>query len=67
MTIDEVKARVQRIRDTAGDPESQHAQEDILYTDFIQWVAKHGNTFSTRLMAREILKTRRMGFPRWYA
>lgn len=64
MNLDTIKSRVNDIREEGvSDCESAHAKEDDLYLDFITYISKHG-TNKYKLMAKEILKTKKFNFPR---
>ena len=68
MTIEEIQAKVERIRDLADDTERSHGAEDSLYLQFIQYVS----TLTTEdpllpCKAKEVLKSRDVIKERWYA
>ena len=60
MTLEEVKARIQKIRDEKGDDEVQHSLEDDLYFDLLKYFADQGNE-----LAKEAIKSRDISFGRW--
>ena len=62
MTLEEIKNRIERIKDVIDDDEVAHIREDGLYFEFIESLAKEGNE-----RAKEILKTRDLDFGRWCA
>jgi hypothetical protein len=62
VTHDEVKKRVQDIRDAKGDAEIAHRMEDVLYFDFVHYVASQEGPH--RVAAEEVLKTAKIKFPR---
>ena len=70
MTLDEVKAVVERIRDGNPGPdfldhEDLHALEDQLHGDVIRAIADGAEDAAA--LAREALKTTELKFSRWYA
>ena len=62
MNIEQIKAAVQEI--DSLDDEEAHRKEDQLYIDFVKAVAAWG--FPDAIMAQEVLKTRDIGFSRYY-
>ncbi len=63
MTLDEVANAVRRIDEIKDDYEAAHAAEDKLRADFIWYVAESCPEEMSN-MAREILKTDEIEFPR---
>lgn len=63
MTLDKVTNAVCRIEEIKDDYEAAHAAEDKLRSDFIRYVAESGPEELSN-MAREILKTDEIEFPR---
>lgn len=66
MDINEIKQRVQRIEQAKGDCECAHGMEDQLMQDFIRYIAENAPRGLAR-MAREVLKTEDIDFPRYCA
>lgn len=66
LSIEEVRRRAERMRQTEDDPEQAHFLEDILHKHFIAWVAADGPE-PYRGVAAEVLKTGEFDFPRWCA
>lgn len=66
MTLDDVKARVARVKAMAGDPEVAHEEEDFLYADLLDAIAK-GECDSPAECAAEARKTADLSFARWRA
>jgi hypothetical protein len=62
VTLDEVQARVQRVRDSQRDDERAHGEEDALYTDLLRHYAANGCP-----LAAEALKPQEITFSRWCA
>jgi len=67
VTLDQVRAMVLEIGQTADDPEVAHAKEDALYQCFVLHVAQTTDDLALKRMAKEVLRTRALGFPRWTA
>ena len=72
MTVDDVRHRREEIKrlgdfDRAADydPEEAHRLEDGLWLDVLQTIAAGAPNAAE--LAREALRTRRLGFPRRYA
>jgi len=67
MNLEEIKKRINEIEvigdDYTGD---SHRMEDDLYKDFIIYVSKNKKYPELQKMAKEILKTENINFPRWY-
>ena len=66
MTEAEIKKRSKEIEGKRDDPEVAHDLEDLLYSDFIYYVAQT-STSSLQRKARLILQTQEIQFPRWTA
>lgn len=67
MTIEDVKKRVEGIGKVGEDnDEAAHSFEDDLYFDFVKHVA-NSKLGEVSLIAKEVLKTKRFDFGRWYA
>ena len=66
MDIEEIKARVEGIKNIASDYEGAHAVEDQLMYDFIKYVSENGEPLLAE-MASEIMKTEQIEFPRYCA
>ena len=64
MTSDDIQSVLAVIQELANDPEAAHQIEDALYQDFIEHVAERGGEKLAR-MAREVLRSRKIDFPRW--
>jgi len=66
MDLDYIKQKVNNIREIRGDAEGAHSYEDDLYSEFISHVAESGSQ-EFAAMAKEVLKTQEIKFPRWCA
>jgi hypothetical protein len=64
---DDVKARVERIRQLAGDPESAHSAEDRLYVTVLAVIAGGVDADTAKELAYEAVAAGEIDFPRWYA
>ena len=62
MTVKEVRARVQEIKEKRGDYEVAHSLEDDLRRDVLQEIAR--GTRKSRALAGEVLKSRHIKFAR---
>lgn len=67
MNLKEIKARIDDIREVAGDDETAHAREDELYADFIAFVAENPMSRGLADKAKLVLSTRDLKFERWCA
>ena len=67
MSIEDIKARIDDIREVAGDDEAAHSREDELYADFIAFVAKEPMSWGLADKAKLVLSTRDLKFERWCA
>lgn len=65
MTVEEIKDRVQKIRDLAGDDERAHSMEDDLHQDVLAEIANGAPNAAE--LAREALLTLGIEFARWCA
>jgi hypothetical protein len=65
MTLEEIKARIEKIKAISDDPEAAHSAEDDLYRDFIDHVAKRKDKIGE--MAYYVLKSKQLDFPRYTA
>ena len=66
MTPEEVKQRVQDIRDSVSDDETAHSMEDDLYFDVLASIAA-GLCSDPAKCAEEATKTAEIDFARWCA
>lgn len=66
MDINTIQQRVRHIEQCKGDYECAHGMEDQLMQDFIKHVAEKGSP-KLKAMAREVLKTEDIDFPRYCA
>lgn len=66
MTIKDVKGRLKAIEELKGDDEAAHGQEDALWQDVLLAIAK-GETYDSKGLAREALKSKKLDFARWGA
>ncbi len=64
MTLDEIKKRIDEIKEIAGDGEVAHKLEDELYLDFIRYVAG-GNGEDLEEKATFVSSTQGIEFFRW--
>lgn len=64
MNINEARKRVKEIKDAAGDPEKAHILEDKLFLDFVTLVSKTGSESPLKEIARAVLKSTKINFPR---
>ena len=66
MTIDEIKARVERIKACGGDYEAAHSEEDKLHQDVLRAI-RDGECEDPDACAAEALKTLELDFIRYCA
>ena len=69
LTIEDVKKRINKIKDLDGDDEVQHVYEDDLFYDFVESI-KNGDYLSKKQIeevADELFKVREINFSRWHA
>ncbi|MCR4352197.1 hypothetical protein FO510_05415 [Bacillus pumilus] len=64
MTVDEVRERVEVIRQIAFDDEAAHCKESELYSEVLTAIAKGAD--SPDKLAAEALKTEKIEFFRWF-
>lgn len=74
MNINYIKEKIAEIESIKGDAERAHSKEDELYGEFVKYVSDFNpypdNDFyllNLIEMAKEILKTNDIRFPRWCA
>ena len=67
MKIKDVRLRVKNIKliINSGDYENAHKEEDNLYHDVLREISK--NSYESVQLAKEVLKTEKISFDRWYA
>ena len=65
MTVDEVKRRIEAIAAESHDDERAHSDEDLLYEDVLQAIARGAP--DPAQLAVAVLKTKELGFERWCA
>lgn len=65
MNVDEIKKRVQKIREMSDDDESAHSAEDALYTSVLYAIANGADDPAE--LAREAIKAGDISFSRWCA
>jgi len=65
MTVDDVRERVENIRQAAFDDEVAHGMEDELYAEVLKAIANGAD--SPEKLAAEALKTEKIEFSRWYS
>ena len=65
MDMDTIKICIAQICEIRGDDERAHSREDLLYQEFVKYIAKRKDYLGK--MAREILKTQKIDFARWCA
>lgn len=66
MLTDHVKQKVAEIIEVRDDYEKAHGLEDQLYEDFVQYICDTGTT-DQRSLARVVLSTKDIDFPRYTA
>ena len=66
MDLQYIEQKVSKIDRMRGDDEMAHTEEDELYAEFIELVAKSGPQ-ELAAMAAAVLKTREIRFSRWCA
>ena len=66
MTPADVKTAVKQIKERQGDYEAAHAMEDMLYLEALKAIAS-GNCDDPQAIAKEAIKTQRLGFARYCA
>ena len=65
ITIQWIRERIKEIKEEAWDNEKAHWDEDNLYFIVLKEIAK-GHPDAQKL-AKEVLKTKKINFVRWYA
>lgn len=65
MTVDDVRERVENIRQAAFDDEAAHGMEDELYAEVLKAIANGAD--NPEKLAAEALKTEKIEFSRWYS
>ena len=66
MTREDIIKRIEHIEDIAGDDEMAHSEEDRLYQDVLESIAK-GTCYNPQDAALLALSTEAIGFARWCA
>jgi hypothetical protein len=66
MTIEEIRKKVQSIKDMKNDPEAAHGAEDALYQGLLESIAA-GQVQNPAEAAKEALYAQNIDFPRWCA
>lgn len=66
MTIETIREQVGAIRAVRDDDERAHSKEDELYEAFVRHVAA-GPPSEVTMLAKEVLKTKKIEFSRWCA
>jgi hypothetical protein len=66
MTIEEIRKKVQTIKDMKSDPEAAHGAEDSLYQDLLEAIAA-SQVENPAEAAKEALYAQSIEFPRWCA
>jgi hypothetical protein len=66
VTPDQVRAKVNRIKEVIDDPEAAHGREDDLWAWVLKAIA-NDNCTDPAACAKEALKTQKLDFSRWYA
>jgi hypothetical protein len=65
MTVEDVRALVQRVSDNEGDSEVAHGLENALRLEVLRAIADGAE--NPAALAREALETQHLNFERWYA
>jgi hypothetical protein len=65
VTVEDVRARVEKVKRMYGDDEAQHSEEDSLRTDVL--IAISMGAVNAAELALESLKTSELDFNRWCA
>ena len=65
MTLESIRAALEVIRELASDGGAAQALESALYEDFVEHIANNGREADARL-AKEVLRSKNIDFPRWY-
>jgi hypothetical protein len=68
MTYELIVRKLSHIKETSGDDESAHAQEDELYLEFIKYISTTPDVLDhVREKAALVLTSRQIEFERWCA
>lgn len=67
MTPDDAQARVDHIRDVAGDDEDAHYEQDQLFRDALAAIASESSDEWAQQLAKVVLQVTDIEFSRWYA
>ena len=67
MNLTEIEKRVKDIEECIDDYETAHGMEDDLFADFIKHVAHSLVDENLSEMAKAVLKTKKISFPRYCA
>ena len=65
MEIEEIKKRIDEIKERRDDSENAHAMEDTLWEDVL--IAISEGVDNSKELAKECLKTSEIKFDRWFA
>jgi len=66
MTLEEIRNRIEDIKNEDGDDEAQHGLEDLLHLNFIKYISNLKDC-KLAILAEEILLVDKMPFARWCA
>lgn len=67
LTTEDINARIESIKQMAGDDEVAHGEEDKLYADFIKHVRLYPTDEFLTEKAKLVLMTGEIHFERWCA
>lgn len=67
LSLDDIRARLEAIRDVAGDDEVAHGREDSLREEFIEHVRDNPADSKLAEKASLVLSTDEISFARWCA
>jgi len=65
MTVEDILKRVERIRNSDGDNEDMHFDEDVLWENVLEAIARGAPNAPE--LAQAALRTKELKFTRWYA
>ncbi len=65
MDVNDINKRLGAIIQVQDDDETAHGLEDDLYVDFIEFVSQRKDAIG--LLAKQVLKARKVKFSRWTA
>ena len=66
LTLKEARKRVNDLKEMIGDAEAAHSAEDKLYRDFLEAIAAGDLAGDEAVkVAKVVLKTKKIDFPRW--